>query len=783
MLSLSITAQIQIVDKNLAPVSNVQVFEGTKFIALSDDDGIINLDTTSALKDTLKLIHSEFYEKTLDISLLSPESAVILRRKTNSYDPVIITPRFTRLKSDVTSKIDIVSKKKIDLLQPQTAADLINLNNTVYVQKSQLGGGSPMMRGFATSRVLLVVDGVRMNTAIFRSGNVQNIISIDPNSIENTEIIFGPSSQLYGSDAIGGVMSFSTLKPSFGKKDSALYSGGVNLRYSSASNERSWNSNFKYGTSKIASVTSVSYSSFKDLTMGKNGPDVYNRPDYIIRVDNKDSIVSNSSELNQVFTGYNQVSFLQKIAYKINPNLLLSYGLHFSTTSDIPRYDRLIQRGDNDTLINGDWYYGPQSWRMNHVSLRATGKTQVYDSFNIVAAHQKFKESRNTRKLYSDILTTRTEGVSAYSVNADFTKTSKQKIVVNYGLEFVSNKISSEATTLDISELTLSPTSTRYPDGSSWQSSGVYFNIFKKWKKWYNTEGGLRYSYVSTNGSIDTTYQPIPIPNIDVQNQALTGSISQLFKIKKGSIGLITSTAFRSPNIDDISKVFDSNTGYVTIPNTLLKPEYAYNAEFKVDYKLSKNLRVNTSFFYTYLNNAIRLENSTLNGQDSIVYDHVLSQVQTLKNSDFAEIKGVQLMLQYAITKYLELKSNYTILQSGSNTSEPIRHITPNFGGTTLTYATDKWTASLYAMYNQEFQSSRFTKLETERAYLYTVDSNGDPYSPSWATANLRFDYQIKDGMHVNLGIENILDKKYRPYASRITSSGRNISVSFRASL
>ncbi|MGB1037669.1 MAG: TonB-dependent receptor plug domain-containing protein, partial [Bacteroidia bacterium] len=182
ILSLCINAQIQIVDKNLTPVSNVQVFEGKKYVTMSDEKGIINLDTTSALKDTLRLIHSEFYEKTLDVSHLSTESAIVLRRKTNTYDPVIITPRFSRLKSDVTSKIDIVSKKKIRILQPQTSADLINLNNTIYVQKSQLGGGSPMIRGFATSRVLLVVDGVRMNTAIFRSGNVQNIISIDPNS-------------------------------------------------------------------------------------------------------------------------------------------------------------------------------------------------------------------------------------------------------------------------------------------------------------------------------------------------------------------------------------------------------------------------------------------------------------------------------------------------------------------------------------------------------------------------------------------------------------------------
>ena len=80
------------------------------------------------------------------------------------------------------------------LRNPQTAADLLAQTGAVFIQKSQLGGGSPMIRGFATNRVLLVVDGVRMNNAIYRSGNLQNIISIDPLSIETAEVIFGPGS-------------------------------------------------------------------------------------------------------------------------------------------------------------------------------------------------------------------------------------------------------------------------------------------------------------------------------------------------------------------------------------------------------------------------------------------------------------------------------------------------------------------------------------------------------------------------------------------------------------
>ena len=73
--------------------------------------------------------------------------------------------------------------------QPQTTADLLGTGSGVYIQKSQMGGGSPMIRGFAANRLLIVVDGIRMNNAIYRSGNLQNVISIDPNSLESTEVI------------------------------------------------------------------------------------------------------------------------------------------------------------------------------------------------------------------------------------------------------------------------------------------------------------------------------------------------------------------------------------------------------------------------------------------------------------------------------------------------------------------------------------------------------------------------------------------------------------------
>ncbi len=128
---------------------------------------------------------------------------------------VIYASRREENRDEVPNRVTSILKPVIQIQNPQTAADLIGISDEVFIQKSQLGGGSPMIRGFATNRVLIVVDGVRMNNAIYREGNIQNIISLDPGSLESTEIIFGPGAVVYGSDAIGGVMDFHTKEPLF----------------------------------------------------------------------------------------------------------------------------------------------------------------------------------------------------------------------------------------------------------------------------------------------------------------------------------------------------------------------------------------------------------------------------------------------------------------------------------------------------------------------------------------------------------------------------------------
>lgn len=775
-------AQIKVVDSGLKPIAGVQLFGENRYLGVSNEEGVISVDTSSTKTNSWMLSHTNFHTKTFTKSELRMSTTFILNNKINSFSTVIITPRRgKRLSTDIAVQVDAISPKDIALFQPLTSADMLTINQKVYVQKSQQGGGSPMIRGFATNRILLVVDGVRMNTAIFRAGNVQNVLNIDPFSIASSEVIFGPASQFYGSDAIGGVLNFSTKNREF--SDSITQGGNVTARYASASNAGTWHADYGFSNPRMSSLTSVSFSSFGDLKMGSKGPVEYLRPDYVVHRPNQgDTLITNDDPEVQQNSGYRQLNLMQKFAYKLSKYETLKYGLHWSSTSDNPRYDRLLLR-DSNGLTNGNWYYGPQQWLMNNVSYENIKKTNWSDRIKIIAAHQFFEESRNDRKFGQNELRQRTENLTAFSTNIDIQKRLKNRLELSYGLEYIHNGLQSSGTILDISSGTTTATSTRYPDGATWNSEGLYLNLLKKWNTRHITEGGIRLNRVSTKGTFDTSFYQLPVNSYKNTNKAVTGSVSHIFKLNKGFVGALLSTAFKSPNIDDISKVFDSNPGFVTVPNPNLKPEYAYNTEINGEYLLTSKIKVNASFFFTYLTNALTTVEATLNGADSLLYDNKLSRVQTLQNQDFASVYGVQMSLLCEIAQALKLESTYTLLQSNASDGEPIRHITPNFGGSSLIYSMRKSQLVAYAHYNQEFSNAQFTINEREDKHLYATDSRGLPFSPRWATFNVRFVYPITASIVANVAAENIMDKRYRPYGSGITAPGRNIILSIKAQL
>mgnify|MGYP006191524445 FL=1 len=703
-----------------------------------------------------------------------------------AMDEIIVSAnRWKQHTRDIPVKITSISKKDIQLQNPQTAADLLTVSGKVFMQKSQQGGGSPMIRGFATNRLLYAIDGVRMNTAIFRGGNIQNVISLDPFAIEKSEVLFGPSSVIYGSDAIGGVMSFQTLTPQFTTEEKPFVTGSAFTRYSSANNEKTGHFDVNVGWKKWASVTSISSNDFGDLKMGSHGPDEYLRPFYVQRQNGVDVVVTNDDPLVQKPTAYSQINLMQKVRFQPNEKWDFQYGFHFSETSSYSRYDRHIRYNSSGLPRYGEFDYGPQKWIMNNLSISNMQATKVYDELSIRMAHQFFEESRISRNMNNPNRATRIEKVNAISVNADFTKKTSAKNAVFYGVEFVTNDVNSEGIDENIVTGISQAGPARYPQ-AKWNSYGIYINDQYKFSEKMLLQAGLRYNQFVLDAEFDTTFYPFPFTEAKINDGALTGSLGLVYRpTAKWVISSNVATAFRSPNVDDLGKVFDSEPGSVVVPNPDLKAEYAYNVDLNVAKLFGKNVKVDVSAYYTLLENAMVRRGFTLNGATEILYDGELSNVQAIQNAANAKVYGIQagIEVKSASGFYFHGDLNFQKGEEELDNGEksPSRHAAPFFGIGRLGYANSKLDLQLNAQFSDEVSYDNLAEEEKGKPEIYAIDSNGNPYSPSWYTLNLKSMYKLTENFTVTAGLENITDQRYRPYSSGIVAPGKNFILALRA--
>ena len=712
--------------------------------------------------------------------ILTANGQVFLITDASSLDEVVLSvSKFGQKKRDIPQQIVSVTSDDVLFRNPQTAADLLQSSGQVYVQKSQLGGGSPLIRGFSTNRLLIAVDGVRFNTAIFRGGNVQNIISIDPFAVARTEVILGPGSVVYGSDAVGGVMNFYTKKPVFSFKQGTTFSGNTTLRYATANKEKTGHFDFNIGAKKWAFLTSVTYSDFDNLRMGSHGPDDYLRTQYVETLNGVDTVVQNQNPKIQRPTAYSQINTMQKVRYMPNNNWNFDLGLFYTTTTDYPRYDRLI-RTSNDALRSAVWDYGPQQWFSGNLQIQNTPQINTFfDKSAFTLSFQHFTESRSDRDFGAPFLYKTQEKVAAYTTAWDFEKKIK-KAKLNYGVEYIFNKVGSRGLKTDILSGTSQQDVSRYPDGSSWQSLAGYMSTQFALAENISFLGGLRYSHIIVAAQFDTSLFALPFTEATINTGALTGTAGVTWNPNQ-TLGwrLNFGTAFRAPNIDDIGKVFDSEPGSVVVPNPDLKPEYAYNGDLGVSLNFENKIKLDFAGFYTILEDALIRRDFSLDGESQIVYQGELSTIQAIQNASRAQVYGFEAGMEFAFSKAVKLSSKYNITkgfaQDQQGTKQALRHAAPAYGNTHIVYKKEKLTLDVFAVYNGQFDFEDLAPSQQNNAFLYAADQNGNPYAPKWYTLNFSGQYKFSKAFQLTATLENITDQRYRPYSSGLSAPGRNL--------
>ena len=705
-------------------------------------------------------------------------------------DVVIYANKFPTLSKNIVQRV-VALTDKILLQQQASTADILTASGQVFVQKSQAGGGSPVVRGFEASRVLLMVDGIRMNSAIFRAGHLQNIITVDNMILDRVEIIYGPSSTLYGSDALGGVVNLFTKQPQLyisnlsSNKAPWKVNGNLVYRYVNGQNENRQHVDVNIANNKWAYLTSFTNSTFGDMRQGNKRaaayPDFGKRLFYVVRENNIDVVKDNSTSVNiQKLSGYNQTDLLQKVLYKPNENTTHLLNVQISNSSAINRYDRLTETSIG-LPVYSEWYYGPQVRNMFGYKLTKSQLKGYFQKMNANVNYQHLEESRISRRFKSNNKDFRFEEVDLFGLNMDLLHQGKSS-ELNIGIESYYNVVGSTAYRNNIETNLRSAIATRYSDGPTNMSNhAIYVQHTKFFTGNWVLNSGLRLNNVQLNAHFkDTALMNFPFTDAKQNNTAITGNLGMAYNGADGlRIAFGASSGFRAPNVDDLTKVFDTRTGYVVVPNKDLKPEYTYNAEVNIS-KTTSNYSLGASLFYTWFKNALVVDVFKWNNSSTIIYQGVKSDVFATQNKAKAVVYGFNLNGSANLTPNTMISATYTYTKGTYNngTKEmPLDHIPPTYGRVGLKHNNDQWNAELFSVFNG-WKHIEDYNLNGEDNEIYATKEG----MPSWMTINFASYFTPTKKLSIGFQIENITDLNYRYFASGISAVGRNYILSCKYS-
>jgi hemoglobin/transferrin/lactoferrin receptor protein len=324
---------------------------------------------------------------------------------------------------------------------------------------------------------------------------------------------------------------------------------------------------------------------------------------------------------------------------------------------------------------------------------------------------------------------------------------------------------------------------TRYPNdlGRSY-SSGAYAQYYYLSDSWYKINLGARYDYnqVDIRFARDNVFEwpDYFYEGISNRNHSLNGSIGFHVKLPAGfNMRTLLGTSFRAPNIDDIAKT-RLNNDEISVPNDQLLPEKSISGELTLSYQ-KQGSQFSITGFYTQLQDAIIRENFTLpSGETIYVTNNDTFNIVANVNAENAFIQGVSVNIDQQIAKGLNVEASYNVLMgrvvNKGDVDDPLGHIPPNYGRFFMTYEKDRL---------QLQAGTRFNGFKPLDNYGGSVDNpefateNG---SESWYTLHATAAFEIHKSFTLQVGMDNILDQFYVPFASGVPGAGRHISITMR---
>ena len=673
-------------------------------------------------------------------------------QKVSALPAIVVTPSRapTALTSVPATTYRIDATDAVQSKGVRTTPDALQGVPSVMVQKTSYGQGSPFLRGFTGFRTLCLVDGVRLNNSVFRDGPNQYWNTVDPLSVRDYELVMGPGSVLYGSDAIGGVLNALTVAPAAwdGEPDlqgRLLYRGATADESSSGRIEVGGNLN-----EHLAGLFGLSAKTFGDL----HGGDEIGK---------------------QEETGYDEFDVDGKLLYRFNKDSVLTLAHQTVDQNDAWRTHRTIYGIDWEGLALGDdkIHTYDQHRDLTYLRYQADDRAGFIQAMEVTVSRQL--QSEDLYRVKKDDKSDK-QGfdVETLGVAAQFATDSKIGKWV-YGAEFYRDDVNSYLRKYR-ADGSLEKTEVQGPvaDDATYDSLGVYLqNTFSLFGEHLDVTPGIRYN----NAQADAEKVKDPITgstvSLDDEWNAVVASLRLLCPLSEDRSHVVFASAaqgFRAPNLSDLTRLDTARSGELETPSTDLDPEefVAYEVGIR---SVTRKLVSQLSYYYTTIDRMI------LRTPTGRVIDDSLEV--TKRNSGDGYIQGLELSGRLLFTEQWSAWAALTWME-GKVDSYP----------TSTTEAEEDYVSRIMPLTAQagvRWQSEQ-EKLWTEfvadladKADKLSADDERDTQrippggTPGYAVFALRAGSHITRDLDLSLSLENILDRDYRIHGSGVNEPGRNL--------
>ena len=610
----------------------------------------------------------------------------------------------------------------------------------IFVQQTNYGGGAPIIRGLIGKNILILLNGVKVNTATYRFGPIQYLATIDLSMVDRIEVVRGVASVL-GGDALGGIINIITVKgpPLSGKS----FGARVSSRFATADQGFTGRAETFGQGEKYRFLAGATHRNFDDVEGGQ-------------------------STARQKATGYGERAGNISFDFFPSPDRTVSLGYADLRQSDVPRTDRVA---DGTNLV---FNFEPQRLQLLTAGFQDLTDRKWADSLQVTGFWNRQEEG--SQEIRTRTPTRQTDlndrqDVLGVGVEVGLFPWDSHRLV--YGLDYSRQKIRSSGQNVDLVTRSVTPRRGNWTDGATYESLGVYIQDRIKIRDRVTLTVGGRYGRFASAGAEDSSVGRLDLRSIQAD---LTGALSAVVHLtpRLNLVGSL-SRGFRAPNLDDISVFSDRGAEGIEIPNPGTKPERILTLEGGVKFA-SPSLEGSTFYYNSNLTDLLIRAGGTVDGLPFFDLNRNgtrqagESLVLQRKNTGEAQIHGLEAAGRWLPHPRISVFGNYTRTAGDDRTAGvPLARIPPGFGTAGLRWSgvsrARGWAELVYA----------FAAAQRRLNPSDVADTRIGPKGTDGFNV-----FHIRGGatlgrLRLRAAIENLTDQRYKYHASGVFRPGRQL--------